>query len=59
MGTQNDALEALFAEISRQAGLIASGRLNPISEASAVKDLAAAYRLAAGGPQPGGSVISS
>lgn len=58
MANQTEAQTAIFIEIERQAKSISDG-LNSGTQASIIKDLAAAYRLAAGGPQPGGSVISS
>ncbi|WGY03718.1 hypothetical protein QI633_08120 [Nocardioides sp. QY071] len=59
MATNNEVIEAIYAEIERQAKAL-SGKtsLNASSQASALKDLAVAYRLTAGGPQPGGSVVN-
>jgi hypothetical protein len=58
--SKSSAQEALFDEVERQTKEIAEARnLNILNQAAALKDLAAAYRLTAGGAQPGSSVISS
>lgn len=49
--------QQIFTSIDRILGEISGHNLG--SQAEIVKNLAVAFRLAAGGPQPGGSVVTS
>lgn len=51
--------DAIFAEIERQVKAIEANGVQPTPAAALVKNLATAYRLVAGGQQPGGSVVTS
>ncbi|KRB73065.1 hypothetical protein ASE01_20020 [Nocardioides sp. Root190] len=55
MATSADTQAALFSEIKRQVSAMSTVGIGAPSKAAALRDLAAAYRHAAGGPQPGGS----
>jgi hypothetical protein len=55
MSTKSDAQEAIYAGISRIAGIIEHVPAN--AQATIVRDLAVAYRLAAGGTQPGSGIV--
>ena len=52
-----EARDAIFREITRVAGELDSHK-NVLTESAVIRDLALAYRLAAGGPPPGGSLIA-
>lgn len=53
-GTQSDAITALFAAITKSTNALAASGVHETNKASALRDLALAYRYAAGGQQPGG-----
>lgn len=55
---QREAGEAIFDHIV-EALAEAKTDCGAAARAEAIKNLAVAYRLVAGGPQPGGSVVSS
>jgi hypothetical protein len=49
--------DALMIEIARQVEKIQSQNINVLAQAETVRDLALAFRYAAGGQQPGGSTV--
>lgn len=57
MGKDLDAMKALYTEIERQTNALSGAGYNAQSQAGIVRDLALAYRLVDGGPQPGTSVV--
>lgn len=55
MSAQTDAQVALFERIKAVSEQLATAQaLSAPAKASTLRDLALAYRLTAGGPQPGG-----
>lgn len=58
-GPHGEAYNALLKEIARQTEAISSHDFGPMDEATLVRDLALAFRYAAGGPQPGTPALSS
>lgn len=54
-----DTQETLLNEIDRQARAIEAGGYGAADQADILKDLALAYRLTAGGAQPGSAVVGS
>ena len=48
------AQKSLFTEIQKLTDEVGAGGLHANPKATALRDLALAYRLVAGGPQPGG-----
>jgi hypothetical protein len=54
---KDEAQTALFEAIAAHAEAVKSANMHPGPRAQALASLALAYRLAAGGPQPGGITV--
>lgn len=59
MATKTDAQDALFDAITKTTEEALGAHASVTARASALRDLALAYRYAAGGQQPGASVVAS
>ena len=54
-----EAQLALFGKIKEQAETVASANMNVSSRSASLRDLALAYRYAAGGQQPGAVTVEN
>lgn len=57
MSTKNEAWEAIYTQVARLANGLENSTYNDDMQCAMLRDLAVAFRLAAGGSQPGSSVV--